>query len=510
MNEQVDISGGSNNNESPPEMIAAVDLGSNSFHMVVARVDEQGNISIVDQLKEMVRLRGGLDANLNLDEEVAGRALDCLQRFGDRIRHLDSTAVRAVGTNTLRTMKNSRAFLKKAYNALGHRIEIISGYEEARLVYLGVSHTLSSDKGKQLVIDIGGGSTEFIIGKKFEPLELESLNMGSVSITQRFFHDGDLSADKWQTADTALRLEIMPIQKRYQAGKWKRAIGSSGSIKATRNIIQQLGLEKFGITLDAMYQIRDRLIDIGNIKDITMENMPGLKADRAPVYVGGLAILISAFEALKIERMTLSDGAVREGLLYDMLGRIKHEDVRDRIVQDLMQRFQVDAEHAKCVEQTALHCFEQVRKDWNIPKKNRHTLAWAARLHELGMSITHDKHQLQGAHILKYADIPGFTRRRQYWLSLLVKTHRKKLEEDAYEDLPQEDQQTVRYLSILLRLSVLLHRARIDQELLPCVEGSTDSLHIKCSKDIGEQALLEADLLQEKTWLNKVNFKLYF
>ena len=511
MNKLVNNSDSSNNNESQPEMIAAVDLGSNSFHMVVARVDSQGNISIVDQLKEMVRLRGGLDARLNLDDEVAQRALDCLQRFGDRIRHLDATAVRAVGTNTLRTMKNSRGFLKKANKALGHRIEIISGYEEARLVYLGVSHTLASEKGKQLVIDIGGGSTEFIIGRKFEPKVLESLNMGSVSVTQRFFHDDDLGADKWQTADTALRLEIMPIQKRYKAGNWKRAIGSSGSIKATRNIIQELELEKFGITLNAMYQIRDRLIEIGNINKINADNLPGLKADRAPVYAGGLAILISAFEALKIERMTLSDGAVREGLLYDMLGRIKHEDVRDRSVQDLMKRFQVDEVHAACVEKTALHCFEQVRKDWNIPKKNRHTLAWAASLHELGMSITHDKHHLQGAHILKYADIPGFTRRRQYWLSLLVKTHRKKLEENAFEDLPEEDQQAVRYLSILLRLSVLLHRARIDdREMLPCVEGSTDSLHIKCSKNIGEQALLEADLLQEKTWLNKIGFKLYF
>ncbi len=499
------------NEETFPDMIAAVDLGSNSFHMVVARVDEQGNISIVDQLKEMVRLRGGLDAQLNLNEEVAQRALDCLQRFGDRVRHLDASAVRAVGTNTLRTMKNSRGFLGKANKALGHRIEIISGYEEARLVYLGVSHTLASEKGRHLVIDIGGGSTEFIIGKKFEPLELESLNIGSVSMTQRFFPDGDLGEDKWRQADTALRLEIMPIQRRFQAGNWKHAIGSSGSIKATRKIIQELGLEKFGITLDSMLQIRDKLIRLGNIKNLNEISLPGLKDDRAPVYAGGLAVLISAFEALQIERMTVSDGAVREGLLYDMLGRIKHEDVRDRSVLDLMKRFKVDARHAACVEQTALHCFEQVRKEWDIQKKNAHTLAWAAKLHELGMSITHDKHHLHGAYILKYADIPGFTRRRQYWLSLLVKTHRKRLETDVFESLPEEDQPTVRYLSILLRLSVLFHRARIDnQEILPEIEASTDSLYIKCSKNIGEQALLEADLLQEKARLNKIGFKLYF
>lgn len=509
-NNEQEVSNQNNNNneESTPEMIASVDLGSNSFHMVVARVDQQGNISIIDQIKEMVRLRGGLDENLNLNEEVEKRALDCLQRFGDRIRHLDRSAVRAAGTNTLRTMKDSREFLRKANIALGHRIGIIPGHEEARLVYLGVSHTLSDDEGKQLVIDIGGGSTEFIIGKKFEPLTLESLNIGSVSMTQRFFPDGDLSAGKWRIADTLLRLEIVPIQRYFEAGNWKFAIGSSGSIKATRNIIRELELEKFGITLEAMYNIRDRLIEMGSIDKI---ELPGLKEDRAPVFAGGLAVLISIFESLKIERMTVSEGALREGLLYDMLGRINHEDVRERSVNDLMKRFQIDVDHAERVKTTALHCFDQVRKDWGIPKKSRLSLIWAASLHELGLSITHDKHHLQGAHILKYADIPGFARRRQHMMALLVKTHRKKLEEDAFESLSEEDQVTARYLCILLRLSVLLHRSRINTiDILPKVEGSTDSLYIKCSKDIGEQALLEADLIQEKEWLNKVGFKLYF
>jgi exopolyphosphatase/guanosine-5'-triphosphate,3'-diphosphate pyrophosphatase len=289
--------------------------------MVVARVDEHGNFSMIDQIKEMVRLRGGLDANNNMDDVVAQKALDCLQRFGDRIRHLPHEAVRAAGTNTLRTMKGSAAFLRKANKALGHQIEIIPGHEEARLVYLGVSHTLSDDQGKQLVIDIGGGSTEFIIGKKFEPKILESLNIGSVSVTKRFFPDGSLSADKWQSADTALRLEIMPIQRAYSSNNWKRATGSSGSIKATRAIIMELGLSQFGITLKNLYELRDRLIAIGTIDQL---ELPGLKEERAPVYAGGLAILIAIFESLKIESMTVSDGALREGLLYDMLGRIKH------------------------------------------------------------------------------------------------------------------------------------------------------------------------------------------
>ncbi len=494
-------------NQNYPEMIAAVDLGSNSFHMIVARVDEFGNFAMVDQMKEMVRLRGGLDINNNMDEEVAQRALHCLQRFGDRIRHLESASVRAAGTNTLRSMKKSEAFLRKANKALGHRIEIIPGREEARLVYLGVSHTLSDDKGKQLVIDIGGGSTEFIIGERFEPKNLESLNFGSVSITKRFFPNGDLGMDKWQTANTVLRLEIMPIQNQFSAKNWKFATGSSGTIKATRAIIQELELDQFSITLSSLYNIRDRMVDMGNIESL---ELPGLNSDRLPVYAGGLAVLIAVFEALKIDIMTVSDGALREGLLYDMLGRIKHEDVRDRSVMDLMQRFNIDIEHAARVKQTALHCFKQVRKDWNIRKKRKHTLGWAADLHELGMSITHDKHQLQGAHILEHADIPGFASRRQHWLAVMVMMHRKKPSMDIIESLPEDERQTILYLIILLRLSVLLHRSRQDQEFLPEIEVSTDSLRISCSKNIKEQALLEADLVQEKTWLNKIGFKLYF
>ncbi len=495
------------NTKKYPEMIAAVDLGSNSFHLIVARVDEHGNFAMVDQMKEMVRLRGGLDENNNMDESVAQNALECLKRFGDRIRHFEHNAVRAAGTNTLRTMNQSEAFLRKANEALGHRIEIIPGREEARLVYLGVSHTLSDDKGNQLVIDIGGGSTEFIIGERFEPKKLESLNFGSVSMTKRFFSNGDLGMDKWQTANTVLRLEIMPIQGEFSAKNWKFATGSSGTIKATLAIIKALGLDQFNITLDALYKIRNRMVSMGSIDKL---DLPGLVPERAPVHAGGLAIMIAIFESLNIESMTVSEGALREGLLYDMLGRIQHEDVRDRSVRDLMSRFNIDIEHAKRVKETALHCFDQVRKDWNIPKKRKHTLAWAADLHELGMSITHDKHHLQGAHIIEHADIPGFARRRQHWLSIMVMTHRKKLSPEIINELPEEDRQTILYLIILLRLSVLLHRARKDVAIYPVVEGSENSLYISCQGNINDQALLEADLIQEKAWLSKLGIKLYF
>lgn len=488
-------------------MIAAVDLGSNSFHMIVARVDENGTFSMVDQMKEMVRLRGGLDENNNMDEQVAQNALDCLRRFGDRIRHLDSRCVRAAGTNTLRTMNKSKSFLRKANEALGHKIGIIPGREEARLVYLGVSHTLSDDKGNQLVIDIGGGSTEFIIGEMFESKVLESLNFGSVSATQRFFGNGKLSRKNWKKANIALRLEIMPIENEYSADNWKFAIGSSGTIKATREIIEALGFDKFKITLESLYKIRGQMIEMETIDKL---QLPLKNSERVPVYAGGLAILIAVFEALKIKSMTVSDGALREGLLYDLLGRIQHEDVRDRSVRDLTQRFNIDKTHSNLVKNTALHCFKKLRKSWDLPKKRKHILGWAADLHELGMSITHDKHHLQGSHILEYADIPGFASRRQYWLSLMVMSHRKKLSSEAIQELSDSERPTVIYLIVILRLSVLLHRSRQSIEIYPVVEGKENHLHLNIDGDINEQALLEADLIQEQQWLSKIDFELSF
>ncbi len=490
------------------DMVAAIDLGSNSFHMIVARMDGQGGFTMLDQMKEMVRLRGGLSKEGRLSEEKQLEALACLRRFGDRIKHFLPENVRIAGTNTLRSMKDSHAFLDQANAALGHEIEIISGHEEARIVYLGVSHTLSNDFGKQLVIDIGGGSTEFIIGKEFEPIDLESLNMGSVSATQRFFANGKLTENNWKQANTALRLEIMPIQSAFCTGHWERAIGSSGTIKATRKIIQELQLEKFGISLYALHQIRDRLIAAKTIDNI---HLAGLVTERIPVYAGGLAVLIAVFEALKIKSMTVSDGALREGLLYDLMGRIQHEDVRSRSVEELVQRFNIDNDQAQRVKQTAVYLFSQVYKAWDLPKKSQTLLAWAADLHEIGMSITHSKYHLHGAYILDYVDMSGFSRKEQHWLSVMVQTHRRKLKYDVFDGLPRAEKRIVKRLSILLRLSVLLHRSRIAQEILIKATASSAYLKLSCNKEVlATRQLLLADLEREKEWLDKVNIELSF
>ncbi|MCK5902228.1 MAG: exopolyphosphatase [Cocleimonas sp.] len=490
-------------------MITAIDLGSNSFHLIVARMDDQGGFSMIDQMKEMVRLRGGLSKTGQLSAEKQQKALACLRRFGERIKHLPPENVRIAGTNTLRSMKDSDEFIATANKALGHSIEIISGHEEARIVYLGVSHALSNDYGKQLVIDIGGGSTEFIIGKNFEPIKLESLNMGSVSATQRFFADNQLSDEHWKKASTALRLEIVPIQKTFHTGNWKRAIGSSGTIKATRKIIRELQLEKFGISLDSLYQIRDHLIAAKSIDKI---KLAGLASERVPVYAGGLAVLIAVFESLKIKNMIVSNEALREGLLYDLMGRIQHEDVRSRSVDELQQRFNIDIEQSEQVKKTTLHLFSQVRKAWELPKKVKELLAWAADLHEIGMSISHSKYHHHGAYILDYVDMSGFSRREQHWLSVMVHTHRRKLNDLIFTNLPQVEKPVVKRLSILLRLSVLLHRLRLHKDIMPnaLAETLNDLALHSNESNLDERDLLIADLEREKIWLEKVNISLHF
>ncbi|PWQ98805.1 Ppx/GppA phosphatase family protein [Leucothrix arctica] len=495
------------NNPLTGQMLAAVDLGSNSFHMIVSRADENGNLTLIDKEKEMVRLRGGLDKKGELDPIVEERAYQCLQRFSDRLRNIDPKNVRVAGTNTLRNMRQSDAFVSKGSKLLGHPIEIVSGQEEARLVYLGVAHTLSNDHGKQLVIDIGGGSTEFIIGADFHPLKLESLDIGAASSTQRFFKGGDLSKKCWEKASLGIRLEILPIEQAYAKKYWSLATGSSGTIKTTLNVILALELERFGITLKALYSIRDRMIKAGSVDDL---NLPSLSDDRKPVYAGGLAVLIAVFEALNITEMTVSDGALREGLLYDMLGRIRHEDVRDRTIEELSQRFNIDKAQAHHVHKTASHLFDQVKKDWSLTSNHRQLLCWAASLHEIGLAITHNKHHFQGAHILKYAFMPGFSKREQAWLATLVKSHRRKVDFSRYQDISEQNQKTIMRLSIMVRLAVLLHRRRDMNEITPDVAVEGYNVSIKYNKGHENRELLEADLLREKSWLKKIDYHLTY
>ncbi|UCV06393.1 exopolyphosphatase [Dechloromonas denitrificans] len=442
------------------ETVAAVDLGSNSFRLQVGRVvDDQ--IYILDSMKEPVRLASGLTADKRLDEAAQARALEALRRFGERLGGLDGGAVRVVATNTLRVAKNAAEFLPLAEAALGFPIEIIAGREEARLIYIGASHSLPMAAHKRLVIDIGGGSTEFIIGKRHEPQLMESLYMGCVSYTLQFFPDRKFDKKRLREAQIAAAKEIELIAYDYQRLGWKEAIGSSGSARAIADVLELNALNpngESGITREGLDRLCSLLIKAGSAEAL---DLPGVKGDRLPVLPGGIAIMSAIFEELGIERMTYADGALRLGVLYDLLGRFHHHDMRDSTVAQFRRRYQVEADQSERVEATALSALTQLAE--GAPSEDDvQFLSWATRLHEIGISVAHNAYHKHGAYVLTYADMPGFSKKDQARLAMLVLGHRGKLEK--LSAIPASD--SAWKLVFCLRLAVLLHRTR-DDRLLP-------------------------------------------
>jgi exopolyphosphatase/guanosine-5'-triphosphate,3'-diphosphate pyrophosphatase len=441
------------------ETVAAVDLGSNSFRLQVGRVvDDQ--IYILDSMKEPVRLASGLTADKRLDESAKLRALDALRRFGERLGGLDRGAVRVVATNTLRVAKNSAEFLPQAEAALGFPIEIIAGREEARLIYIGASHSLPMAAHKRLVIDIGGGSTEFIIGKRHDPQLMESLYMGCVSYTLRFFPDRKIDKKRLREAQIAAAKEIELIAHDYQRLGWKEAVGSSGSARAIADVLEMNELNpngESGITRVGLDRLCSLLIKAGSAEAL---DLPGVKGDRLPVLPGGVAIMSAIFEELGIERMTYAEGALRLGVLYDLLGRFHHHDMRDSTVAQFRRRYQVEADQAERVTATALSALTQLAEGAPL-EDDIQFLSWATRLHEIGISVAHNAYHKHGAYILTYADMPGFSKKDQARLAMLVLGHRGKLEK--LSTIPAVDSAWA--LIFCLRLAVLLHRTRDDRAL---------------------------------------------
>ena len=493
-----------------PETVAAVDLGSNSFHMIVAKVDEGGNLQVIDRLREMVRLAAGLDKRKNLTDEARERAIDCLSRFGQRLKSLPQGAVRAVGTNTLRQVRDSEAFLADAKDALGHPIDIIAGREEARLVYLGVSHGLATKDEKRLVVDIGGGSTELIVGEGFSQKMRESLHMGCVSMSRGYFPDGEITAENMKRAETACALQLRPVKGEYRRAEWKTAVGSSGTIRAIRAVVIDEGWSEQGITYASLKKLKKALIEMGDAEKI---DFPALNTDRRPVFAGGVAVLLSVFKTLNIERMMVSDQALREGLLYDMLGRIRHEDVRDRTVASLCKRYKVDTEHAERVERTARAMLNQTFSGWSFGFGDyADMLGWASRLHEVGLVISHSQYQKHGAYIIQNSDMSGFSRQEQAVLAALVKGHRRKLPMDAFDALPKPMRACALRLCVVLRLAVLVHRSRSAMgKPNPLLKVGENKLRISFADDwLKAHPLTLAELDEEAKRLKAAKLKLKF
>ncbi len=496
--------------KNPPSCVAAVDLGSNSFHMIVCSLID-GKLQTVDRLKEMVRLASGLDERNYLDNATQERALACLERFGQRIRHFSPESVRIVGTSALRTAKNAAQFLEKAEVALNHPIHIIAGIEEARLIYQGVANSLSSQANLRLVMDIGGGSTEYIIGSGDYPLDKESLPMGCVTTSNLFFKNGKLSKAAFNQAVLFAQRRLEPFQQNFQRQNWDEAIGASGSLKAIEKVLYAKNWSNNGITREGLEQLVQY---ISTCSDIDSLDLPDLDTERLPVFVGGVAIVYATFKSLGITQMTISDGALREGLIHDLLGRIYDHDIRSATVRSIAERYHVDIPHALRVKNTLDYLLASVSPDFfQIDHEQaRQFLHWAAELHELGRDIAHSQYHKHSAYVIENGDFAGFSRQDQTLLAAIVRAHRRKFPSKIFADLPAPWHDDTPKLALLLRLAVLLHRNRQDYEV-PHFKFSFSKSKIKLcfpKSWLDTAPLTHADLQHEAEQLKTAGLRLEF
>ncbi len=497
--------GAAQNGQTP---VAAVDLGSNSFHLVIARLLGD-QLTILDRLRDPVRLAADLDEDGRLDERAFERVLPSLERFRERLAGIPVRRVRAVATDTFRRVQQQKELLSRAGTALGVAIDVLSGAEEARLIYLGVAHEEPAVDGQRLVLDIGGGSTECILGRRFSPLLKDSLRMGCVNSSRVHFPEGKLTRKAFRRAEIAAKLEFETLQRRYRESGWEDCIGTSGTVNAVAEIARAAGWTEGTITLPAVKKLRKELIAAERLDEL---DLPGLQPDRAAVLAGGLAILKAAFESLEIESMRPSRAALREGVLYDLLGRIRHEDVRDRTIRGLIERHAIDAEQAERVERTALRCLEQVSRDWKLdPETDARLLGWAARMHEVGLALSHSGHHKHGGYILENSDMPGFSRQDQLELAGLVRGHRRKLARAVFAEFAPGRQESLLRLCVLLRLAARLHRSR-SARALPALELRVvgDGLELRFPEVwLEEHPLTSADLAEEDALLTGAGVRLH-
>ncbi|MDE2389571.1 MAG: Ppx/GppA family phosphatase, partial [Betaproteobacteria bacterium] len=397
-----------------------------------------------------------------------------------------------------------------AHQALGHPIEIIAGREEARLIYSGVAHTLYDEANKRLVIDIGGGSTELIIGQGFDTYQTESLYMGCVNMSQRFFDDGKIKAKKMHKAVLFAMQELESLETAYKKMGWDYALGSSGTVIAIRDVVQAQGWCDSGITQPALVQLQDTLIAIG---DSALLDFAGLSERRKPVFASGVAILCGVFEALDLKKIDVSEGALREGLLYDLIGRVHDEDIRDQTIVAVAQRYNADLEQAARVKGTAENFFHQIKAAWELDEKNDlKLLRWGVYLHEIGLSVAHNQYHRHGAYLIANSDLAGFSRQEQMKLAMLVRSHRRKFPLEEFEPIPVALRTSVMRLCILLRLAVVLHRSRSNSNPPEIsIHVNKNQIDLDFPSDwLNQHPLTLIDLSTEQSFLQSVNIKLQF
>ncbi len=463
----------------------------------------------MDRIRDSIRLGSGIDENNVINEETQAQALECLKKFGQRLADFPPGSVRAVGTNTLRNAANSGAFLAQAEEALGHPIDIISGVEEARLIYLGVAHSLAVASQQRLVMDIGGGSTELIIGGDNGPIYMESMEMGCVSVSRKFFADGKISTKRIEKARIFARTELEPHVRTFLRLGWDQAIGASGTIRAVKKVVTAAGWASDNITLDSLKQLVEKLATFDQISNIELD---GLSEERIPVFIGGAIVLLATFEALGIKQMEVSDRALREGLLHDLLGRLQDKDVRDASIAHLAERYHSDQAQAERVKQTALYALQQICDKLGMDyEESEQWLGWAAELHEIGLDIAHNRLLFHAAYIIENSVLAGFSLFEQRFLAALVRSQRRKLPVKLYKELPKRISKPVKRLSAILRLAVILHRSRSDTPLPDFTLEVKEKNNIELCLEpawLEQHPLTHADLEEEINYLKSIDLTL--
>lgn len=486
-------------------LVAAIDLGSNSFHLLVARI-EHGEMRPVETLAEKVQLGAGLENNL-LSQEAIDRGLACLGRFAQLLDSMGPTQIRAVGTHALRIARNRHAFTIPARHILGTRVDVVYGREEARLVYLGVAHTLADDAQSRLVIDIGGGSTEFIIGERFEPRQLESVRMGCVSYGKACFPNGIINRENYYNAYDRSRGRASEIRHLFHSRNWAECVGSSGTLQAIEGILTQNGWSDGGITREGLRQLERKLLKFDTMESI---DVSGLAGPRRNVILPGVAITSALFDVLDISHMRTSKGALREGVIYDLMGRLTHEDVRERTINALIQRYSVDTDIADIVERRARVLYRATRKKWQLGRSDWALLHWAARTHEIGMAIAHKSFNQHSAYVLRNADLPGFSQEEQEQLAVLALGHRGKLNDVLFRDIAESDKPRLHRLLTIMRLATSFkHVEKLEQLPEFNIEANDSTLKLEFPSGwLKQHPLTAKELAAEELMLARVDIAL--
>ncbi|WP_213733777.1 guanosine-5'-triphosphate,3'-diphosphate diphosphatase [Citrobacter europaeus] len=485
-------------------LYAAIDLGSNSFHMLVVR-EVAGSIQTLTRIKRKVRLAAGLNSDNILSVEAMERGWQCLRLFAERLQDIPQPQIRVVATATLRIAVNADEFIAKAQEILGCPVQVISGEEEARLIYQGVAHT-TGGADQRLVVDIGGASTELVTGSGAQTTSLFSLSMGCVTWLERYFTDRNLAQENFDEAEKAAREVLRPVADKLRFHGWKVCVGASGTVQALQEIMMAQGMDE-RITLAKLQQLKQRAIHCGRLEELEIE---GLTLERALVFPSGLAILIAIFTELNIQCMTLAGGALREGLVYGMLHLPVDQDIRSRTLRNIQRRFMVDTDQANRVTQLAVHLLEQVKDEWHLEAISRELLQSACQLHEIGLSVEYKQAPLHAAWLVRNLDLPGFTPAQKKLLATLLLNQTNPVDLSSLHQQNAVPPRIAEHLCRLLRLAIIFAARRRD-DLVPHItlQAQDEDLTLTLPEGWLEHHPLGTELIdQEIQWQSYVHWPL--